>query len=237
MKSGDELTPYTYAQENIRTSFLSYTLQYIGHNDANANKLFEQALNSVGELVKNEPLEPRDDLALVQSFVYLAQATHSGQYLQLAENYATKAYNLAPKRQDVRVQLAYTLAQEGKTDEAIKLLKDTVALDPKVGDVHYYLAAILSSLNGDYKEIFNEMELALNSGNFTKLMNGDKINTAVIQVYEQTLKESLANKDMSVFVGSAQRLEQLVPEQKSDLENIINFAQKGMWGSIKLLIK
>jgi hypothetical protein len=68
-------------------------------------------------------------------------------------------------------------------------------------------------------------------------MNGDKINTAVIQVYEQTLKESLANKDMSVFVGSAQRLEQLVPEQKSDLENIINFAQKGMWSSIKLLSK
>ena len=237
MKAGDELTPYTYAQENIRTSFLDYSMQYLGQNNDNANKIFEQALNSVGELVQNEPLEPRDDLALVRAFAYLAQASRNVSYLQLAENYARRAYSLAPKRQDVRVQLAYTLAQEGKKDEAIKLLKDTIALDPKVGDVHYYFAAILSSFGGDYKEVFSEMEDALNSGNFTKLMNGNEVNTVVIQTYEQTLKDALANRDENIFVGSAQRLEQLVPDQKSELENIINFAQKGMWGNIKLLSK
>lgn len=239
-RSTDIFTPYTYAQKNIRTSLLEYVLQNSHRReDSNENekKLIDFAIRVGEELVKNEPFEPRNDLMMVFTAASLAQSGHNGRYLRLAEEYGRKAYELAPRRQDVRTQLAITLAQEGKFKDAVQMLKDTVALDSEVGDPHYSLAVILSSCSDKYKDVFSEMESALNSKNFTKFSLGGKINPTIIQIYEEILERSLSDHDEKYFVSAAWRLKQLVPYQTSGLDKIIEYARRGMWHDIRLISK
>jgi len=231
MKTSSYLTPYTYAQENIRTYFLNQMTRYIGKGET-ANNLFSQAVAAMAELVEREPYNPRYLIMISNAYSLLAQATNKWEFFTTAEEYNKKALELAPERQDVRLQSAFTLAQEGKFDDAIKVAKDTIALDPKVADAHYSLAVILSAGGGNYKDVYNELEAAFNSSGFTRAGQ-----PSLIQEYEKILSQSLANHDKDVLIGTAKRLQQLVPEQKNQLSEIIDSAQKGTWSSIKLIKK
>jgi len=231
MQTSSYLTPYTYAQENIRTYFLNQMTRYVGKSET-ANNLFSQAVASMAELVEREPYSPRYFIVISNAYSLLAQAANKWDFFATAEEYNKKALELAPERQDVRLQSAFTLAQEGKFNDAIKIAKDTIALDPKVADAHYSLAVILSADSGNYKDVYNELETAFNNPGFTRAGQ-----PSLIQEYEKVLSQSLANRDKDVLIGTARRLQQLVPDQKDQLNGIIDSAQKGTWSSIKLIGK
>jgi O-antigen ligase/Tfp pilus assembly protein PilF len=235
LKAQKTLSPYTYAQENIRLSFLDYVFQYLNPKDALATQLYQKSTQAVEELIQKEPFDPRYHLSLAKAYVYLSQLTGNSDYLKLAQKYAQEALNLAPKRQDVRVQLAYIFAKQEKGDEAIDLLKETVALDPKVGDMHYYLAVMLSSFDKDYKETINEIEKAINSPNFTRFKQDDKLNPTIIAIYEQAFNSAFKNKDKEYFLKIASRLKEFFPEKSPALEKMIDLAQKGAWQEIHII--
>jgi Tfp pilus assembly protein PilF len=214
---------------------LDYVFQYLNPKDALATQLYQKSTQAVEELIQKEPFDPRYHLSLAKAYVYLSQLTGNSDYLKLAQKYAQEALNLAPKRQDVRVQLAYIFAKQEKGDEAIDLLKETVALDPKVGDMHYYLAVMLSSFDKDYKETINEIEKAINSPNFTRFKQDDKLNPTIIAIYEQAFNSAFKNKDKEYFLKIASRLKEFFPEKSPALEKMIDLAQKGAWQEIHII--
>ncbi len=227
------LTPYTYAQENIRMSFLETTQQYAGSNQE-ATKLFNQALDSMKDLVQRDPTNPRYFLSLAMGYTYEARAENNLSYLKDAETQLRKAMALTPKRQDIRYQLSYNLAQQSRFPEAIALMKDTVALDPNLDDSYYYLAVVEFVAKSNYVDVYNNLETALSGTTFHHLGDGQ---TTITTIYENILSQAYQARNKDVFIGAAKRLESLSPDKKASLDNIINFAQQNKWAQIQLLKK
>jgi O-antigen ligase len=226
------LTPYTYAQENIRNSFLDLTANNLSQGPVVVS-LFGKAVTAMEELAAKEPWEPRNILNLGKALIIGAQVTKDSKYIIESEYYLKKAYDLAPLRPDLTYALSYDLAIQGKFDDAISLLNKAISIDPNIGDTYYYLGiTLISTGEKNYLQAYKEFELALNSGNFTHLQDGS---TSLAGAYERFLKYFYQQRDTENFVQAATRLEQFLPDQKADLEKIIDYAKGGNWVHIKLL--
>ena len=81
-----------------------------------------------------------------------------------AASVAERAYKLAPQDPSVIDTYAWGLAQSGKLDMALQLLRDARLRQPESGEIRYHLAWTLSRL-GRKAEAKEELSYALKSGN------------------------------------------------------------------------
>lgn len=115
------------------------------------------------EKVKDEhPLDAFNHYLLVDIYNQ-SSAINPTEYLARAEKEAAIALELSPNRQEVYFSLSKTKYLEGKPDEALKLLKYALDLDPNVPDAHFYYG-IMSYATGDTATGYNEIEKSITMG-------------------------------------------------------------------------
>ncbi|MFA4998942.1 MAG: O-antigen ligase family protein [Candidatus Paceibacterota bacterium] len=98
--------------------------------------LAEEAMKK--NMAKN-PMDFRVKLLLGRHYNSFFQVSADATKLELAEKVLQEAMNLSPKNQQVYWGLAQTYFFEGKSDEAIGLLKKAVDLEPRYIPSHWYL--------------------------------------------------------------------------------------------------
>lgn len=122
---------------SVAQIFSSY-LQQIGKDKSN------EILDIVyPELQKNLMLHPRDirnQLTLTQLSQFKFVINNQPQYLYEAESLMEDALRYSPKRQQLMYNLSGLKLQLGKSDEAIKLMEETITLNPKIAESYWRLA-------------------------------------------------------------------------------------------------
>ncbi len=94
--------------------------------------------------------------------------------LPKAENEARISLELSPKRQQVYFSLAKTKHLEGKREDALKLIKTGLDLNPRVPDAHFYYG-LLSFDDGDFRTGYQEIKRSLELGRQWKNYNEPRI--------------------------------------------------------------
>ena len=123
--------PYNYAQSTIRNRLLSAAATLVGNPNTQAQDLLNKSVALQEEFVAKEPYDPRD--LSVLSSVYRAEASTGVQgAFQKAEDYALKAYELSPTRQDTIYALATLAADRGDIATAQKYADEMLNGSPDV---------------------------------------------------------------------------------------------------------
>ncbi|KKS81408.1 MAG: Tetratricopeptide TPR_2 repeat protein [Candidatus Wolfebacteria bacterium GW2011_GWC1_43_10] len=223
------LTPYSYAQENIRTHFAVYMQNYNGQGEK-ANQLILESLAAMEDLVTYEKYNPRHFIVLGQSYLAFGRSQSSLEVVKKSEFYLAKAFELAPRRQDIRYSLSYILISQGRAEEAVNLLKETVALDPQVANSHFYLGIMLMDWGeAHWSEALKHLETALTLPG----LSGDGKNPVLLKsTYSKLYDYFYKIRDTESFVTAGRRLAQIEPEKKGLLEDSVISALKGEWRKI-----
>lgn len=109
----------------------------------------------ISEMKKNIKEHPND----VRYFIYLAQFYNFINQPDEAEEILIQAKKLSPKRQQIYFNLVDSKILKGEKEEAIKIAKQAVNLDPEVGEAHKILALTYFK-NNDFKNGLLELEEA-----------------------------------------------------------------------------
>lgn len=173
--------PYTFVQELIRQHFLRGIVdQYSGKSGE--QELFLFGVSQLQDLVSREPHNPRFFITLGDAYGGVAKRGLAEYFVQ-AEGAYQKAYALTPKRQDVRYLLAFNYAQQGKTVDAIRLLRETIDLNPQAPDSYYHLGVIYTATN-EYDAGLRELSVAF-SMNPEKYKQLDQFKAAILFLEER----------------------------------------------------
>lgn len=217
--------PYTFAQQDIRSHFLSVGIA--NYSNPQARPLFDLALAKMEELVERESSNPRFLSMLAGAYDHVGRATGDMAQLKKAEEYYKRALELAPMRQDVVYSYALNLSSQDRDAEAIKLLRDEIAVDPISPETHYYVSVVIMGGGGDYKEALTEIEIAMQSSSFAVSSNAGARN-----IYRAILKAAYDRRDKERFVLAAQRLEALDTEQSERIAEMREMVEKGQWPAV-----
>ncbi|OGM95894.1 hypothetical protein A2532_02505 [Candidatus Wolfebacteria bacterium RIFOXYD2_FULL_48_11] len=218
--------PYTFAQQDIRGHFLNGLTQYYG-KAPQLNPLIDDSIRRMEELIAKEPTNPRYFLMIAGAYDRRARAGDGLDYFKKAEVYYHKAGELAPMRQDVMYAIAFNLSFQGRTDEAIAVLRTVLTVDDVSPETHYFLGAILSEKGGDYREALKEMEIAMSSPTYINFRDEQTVN-----IYQLFLKRTYAARDKDNFLIVAKRLEIVDPEQAEMARQMEDMVRKGQWPAI-----
>lgn len=133
--------------DDIRSDLAREVLNVVNSASSRLGKdTSNEMLTTVTEaLQENVLLHPRD----IRLYMMLAQVeqlqavvNNDGRYLLDAERYLTGAITYSPERQQLLYMLATIEAQLNKKDEAVKIMEQAMAEDPKIGESYWRLAYI-----------------------------------------------------------------------------------------------
>ncbi|MCL5012195.1 MAG: hypothetical protein M1320_02100, partial [Patescibacteria group bacterium] len=218
--------PYTYAQDVIRTSFLSTVKEGFSGGEGQ-KKLILFAIDRVKEMLAREPYNPRYWAGLGAGYDALGKGGLP-QYLPLGQEAYQEAQKLAPNRQDMYYVRAYNLGYQQKFDESISILQQAVALDDKVATSHLYLGLMLiSSGQKNYDAGFIELQkaYALNKNIYQE--EGAMVTGYYVLMQYYYNAHNVRAKDCALA------LEYMVPEKKAGLDMIIKNIDSGVWQYIQ----
>ena len=218
--------PYTFAQQDIRGHFLNILTQYYG-KEQQLTPLIDDSTRRMEELIAKEPTNPRYFIMMANAYDRRARAGDGLDYFKKAEVYYRKAAELAPMRQDVMYAIAFNLSFQGRTDEAIAVLRTVLTVDDVSPETHYFLGAILTEKGGDYREALKEMEIAMSSPAYINFRDEQTVN-----IYQLFLKRTYVARDRENFLIVAKRLEIVDPEQAEMARQMGDMVRKGQWPAI-----
>lgn len=142
LKASDEfLYPYNFLQSSLRAQFAELIYDNELLKSLAFRPLADKALTALEETAEREQ-EPRQYVRLVESYTELAKLDET--LFPRIEGYARKALSFSPRRQGLMYHLAFTLAGEGRYEEAIAINREALALEPRAYKSHYQLGLILS---------------------------------------------------------------------------------------------
>ena len=224
------LSPYTYVQENIRTDLVRVSDYLVGQYGLKASnggvaKLYEKSLSWLDELTQNEPYNPRYFLRLAQSYNELGRQLGNSDYLNKSEEYAQKALDLAPKRQDILFVMGYSMLLDERFDEAVKIYKKAYDADPQVpASNFYYGVALAASDPARYKESLVFLEYSVAHG-----FKGQDSGQIILSVYQTFAKEFRRQRDFEAYSKSIKQLVNLGGLEEGVANKSIEFAKMGRW--------
>jgi len=232
-RSDSFLYPITFAQGDIRNIFANTFLTPNVLGSREFDFFSDKILHALEEWVKLHPRDPRLYIKLIEA--YNERAKRDVSFSLRAEELGRKALVVAPKRQELYFQLAYTLVTQGRGEEAIDLAKRAVDLSPSVGKSHYVLGVILS-LSG--KQYWREGEEAIDRGlalKLTKTLEDDRRNILVIS--RRNIVQYIKERDRDGVMRNARRIVRVDPATQTDFENVIVLAERGDWISLDSIVK
>jgi len=217
--------PYTFAQQDIRSHFL--TVGVANYSNPQAKSLFDLSLLKMEELIQREGMNPRFLVTIASVYDRMGKTTGDEQYLKKAEEYYKTALRLAPMRQDVVYAYSLNLSYQGRAQEAITLLRDELVVDSISPETHYYLGIVIMGSGGDYKEALRELEIAMQSS--TLAGSRDEF---VRNLYRAILRAAYEHRDKERFIIAAERLAVIDTEQSKNALLMKEMVEKGQWPAV-----
>lgn len=107
---------------------------------AEAIELIDYTLEELKQNLELHPMDTRVYINLSQNLLNKVQISNDKTGLTEVEDYLGKALELSPKRQQIQYVLSAVKFNLGKTDEAIKLLQDSIDNDPNIAEGWWRLA-------------------------------------------------------------------------------------------------
>lgn len=226
---------YNYIQPTLRYQLLEVVFNNGVLRNTEFNPLNDLALRGMEEVIEREwDYDPRNHLLLAES--YNERAKSDPVFLKRGEEVLKQAFKLSPRRQDVYYVLAFNLAAQGRFDEAIKLNRENIALNPSIAKPHYNLGISLTLAGqGYWEEAEQEFRRALDIGFIDPdTIKGDFNNISValesmLSVYilnhdkEKTIRVAEMLRDVSRRIGSA---------LGDDMDIIIDYAEREDWDTL-----
>jgi tetratricopeptide (TPR) repeat protein len=228
------LSPYTYAQENIRTDLLTaaqaLSSKY-GLDSANGetSRLYKKALDSMEELVNNEPYNARYYLRLAVSYNNLGKELNDNRLLDQSITYAEKALNLTPNRQDVMYVLGYSYLLSNRVKEAVDVYKKALDADNSVASSNFYYGVALASAGyKNYKTALNYLEYSVDNG--YSISDNENV---FVNVYKTFANYFATQKDLGSYVKVLKRLVNVGVINSVDAQRSIEAISSGNWQAAK----
>lgn len=223
------LEPYTYLQSDLRPIFVQTLTEAGLLRNRDFSALTDKGIRALEELAEEEKnYEPRNFILLGET--YNEKGKDNPEFFITAEAYLRRALLLSPKRQDAYYPLAFALAGQERFDEAIKIARDAVALNPNAAKARYFLGIELAIAGKRYwDEAESELARAQEIG-FIALVPSDLENITVI--YKEMLYAYITNKDAERVIRIAGRLKNTRPEFAKDIDIIAAFAKEGDWKAL-----
>lgn len=219
------LTPYTYAQDVIRTHLVGYTSDLYKGKESEKEVLL-QSIQSLEDVIEREPLNPRRYIKVGEAYEVLGRKGLV-EYYDDAENAFREASYLAPNRQDVLYALAFNLGKQDRFDEAVSVAQETISLEDKVASSHFVLGSLYVA-DGQFEKGFEKVEDAFElNKEQTKLFSGsDAVVFNLLQYY-------YLKKDVEKTLMATDWLEYIRPDKKEGLDVIRGFVNSGEWKEIQ----
>jgi tetratricopeptide (TPR) repeat protein len=213
--------PYTNAQGLIRYMLLGDLVQKFSSTPmSKPDPLFEKALSELEVYVIRFPYYYDYFVLMGKGYEAEALMKNDRSLEKTAERYYQKALAVAPGRQDALFAYAINLITQGRTTEALAMLKDTVARYPEVAEGHYAIAQALVVIGKDrYSEALPEYEYSLDH----------KVNLnppLTLQIYQKFLYYYYHGGDMARLDTVAKRLAVLDPGQKDAFLGLSAYLEK-----------
>ena len=225
------LEPYNFIQPTLRFQLLETSSKGNILRDPVFTPLVSLAIESMEEVVKREPdYEPRELIILAET--YNEKGKDDPELLKKSEGYLRKALILSPRRQDIFYILAFTLAGQGRFEEAVGVAREAVALDSGVGKAHYNLGLELALAGQDHwdeaeKELGVALDINFVGNHFRGFTEEDYKNIVII--YKKMLEVYIPKRDEERVLRIVKRLKQVDLTFGEDMDIIADLVQKNQW--------
>ncbi|MCL5004462.1 MAG: O-antigen ligase family protein, partial [Patescibacteria group bacterium] len=259
--------PYNFSQFNLRAHIVDYFYDnqpYVFQAEK-YKPLFDSFIGLIDEAAGKEPYDIRMFIRKTQ--MSQSMAINYPELYKEAEESMRKAIELAPNRQELYYNLAFTLLGQKKFQEAVEVSQKAVELSPNVARAHYHLAFVLAVIGPQYADkIIYEMEFAEKlSPNFEGLRDNDHNIIALVysrlgqldkvaeivkrsidmrlpirflsDYYEEAIGYYIATRDTENLIETADYYGNYNQKAKEDMEILIDLVKKGNWEIIDNLSK
>ncbi len=227
------LYPVTFAQGNIRSILAGSFLTPDILSRQEFDFLSDKVILALEEWIEFYPHDPRFYIQLIEA--YNEKAKRDPSFFEKAEDTARKALILAPRRQELHFQLAYTLVSRGEYEKARDVAQRAVELAPRVGKSHYILGVILSlSGEGFWGKGEEAMDRGLELG-LTKMLEDDRRNILVIS--KRNMAYAIKRRDGAGAIRNAQRIIFTNPKEKRNFEEIIRLVEEQNWSKLDSIVQ
>jgi len=209
---------YPYVQFRLRSDFT----RNVGGSTITGDtgiKLVDLAIDKL-ENWENAPInDPTYFVSLARAYEAKGNLLKDKSFIAKAGEFYQKAIDISPKRQELRYIYAGNLINQGKSDEAIQLLKEAVALAPEIPHSHFYLSiALLSRGESAYDEIFTNMEFVADSG---LLPQFDQ--TTLKNIYGKFITYYYEKRDKDKLSQVAGRMVYIDPDQSELYKKLVDY--------------
>lgn len=220
----DVFEPYTFAQQDMRIHFLNTMVANYGTNPQ-INAIFDMAVAKMEDLIRQEPSNARALLMIGGAYDKKGKTNNDPAALKKAEGYYKQALALAPGRQDLIYPYALNLTNQGRVQEGIALLRESMRTDSLSPETHYYLGLLLGVTgNQNYKASLSELEIALQSPTFANAND-----TNIKNAYQTFTRVAYQNRDRESFLTAVMRLKAMDPDQAQMFQRASDLVKAGQW--------
>lgn len=232
----DFLGPKTMVQGYIADAFISFLEHTNSYGNAELDFLTEKSVVAMEDYLKTHPYDPRMMIRLSEAYVQRGKRDNDKAYYEKAVAILKKGLELAPKRQDLHYQLAYSLIPLEKTDEAIATAQRAVDLSPEVGRAHYILGLILALSPGEDNRRASEEAVAraFELGGLY-LDRQDYLNLG--NLYGQNILFYVKKRDAAGVIRNAEAMKIVDESIVDDLNIVIEAAEKRDWATLDKMLQ
>lgn len=262
--------PYTFVQPNLRIKTVDtfYLDEFFYRDEYRQNPRFKPLgdilIENMQEVVRrHNKYDVRYTIQLVE--VLNAYAREDKNIYTETEKILRQALLISPNRLELFYHLAFSLASQGKTEEAVKVARETLAMNSRAPRSHFSLALMFAANHQDVESQAQLLELEKLDPNYSQLLLSDKKTLGMLysawQMYDKVgnlVLKSLQNTNnfgvgvldratyengLRYFAAEEKAEEFLLtaeylkkfPDLKEDMETLSDLVKNGNWAIIHSL--
>jgi tetratricopeptide (TPR) repeat protein len=226
MDSNFSFKPYTHVQPAIRYKLITtlFRKDQEGTITEKHIPIIKFAIEKMKEVIDIKNNQPFYVSSIAKAYDQLAELDplNSGKYRGLAEDYYKKAISISPNNynQDARFSYSINLIGQGRVNEAVDLMRQTVAYDVRPAQPHYFLGlALFNQGRGNWVEALNELEYSLNK-------KYNPFNDLSVKVYSDFMNYFYNKKDIKNLIIVVDRLASIDQAQSRTYMQLSEFMKQ-----------
>lgn len=211
--------PHTNAQMYIEYNILGSLIKQ--KIDSSKAEVLDVVMNKMLKLMEKEGANQPQYILIGKGYDKKAQILNDKDSFKIAEGYYKKAIDLGEKKPRPHLALGLSLLKQTRIEEAIKLLRSTLALEERVPLSHFYLGlALAASSENNYQEAFEHMEF------FMKSSEKNPDTSASLGAYQKFLSYFSRKGDKEKTLQSVRRLVDFDTDQREVYLKIADYIEK-----------
>lgn len=129
-KINSTFSPFTLAQSDIRSGFLTFLQNNYDINSVNINKLVNIDFEKEEEFLKKVPFDFKNKTLLARTYTNIGKASNNIEFLKKGEVHFNELISFSPNRPDYKYSLALNLLFQKRFDEAFIYFEESFNLSP-----------------------------------------------------------------------------------------------------------